>query len=373
MSFMSDSHSKAAGRRHRVLIIGGTGRIGSCVAQDIAQHTDAQITVTGRQAIAPRLGNFPVLRLDLADRQQLQAAIAAHDLVIHCAGPFRYRDQRVLQTCIDKKVNYIDVGDDPQFCQQALALKAEAIAAGVTAIVSSGVFPGISNSMARQAVEQLDQAETIHLSYVVAGSGGAGVTVMRTTFLELQHSFNAWICGQWQQVKPYSQREIVEFPAPYGRAGVYWFQTIEGATLPLTFPVKNVITKFGSVPDFYNYLTAMVAQLPPQILANPRTIEFLSQVSYAMTQITDKFTGVGLAMRAEVTGSLAGQPAKAIATMVHENTAIAAGAGTGSIAELILSGKLRQPGVWLVEQALSTELFTQTMQRRQISIKLVVC
>jgi len=168
------------------------------------------------------------------------------------------------------------------------------------------------------------------------------------------------------------EREIVEFPAPYGRAGVYWFQTIEGATLPLTFPVKNVVTKFGSVPDFYNYLTGMVAKLPPKILENPQTIEFLSQVSYAMTQITDKFTGVGLAMRAEVSGTKAGQRAKAIATMVHKNTAIAAGAGTGSIAELILGGKLRQPGVWLVEQALSTDLFTETMQRRQIPIGLMV-
>jgi saccharopine dehydrogenase-like NADP-dependent oxidoreductase len=359
-------------KRNRILIIGGTGRIGSCVARDIAQHTDSEITVTGRKAISTGVGNFSVLALDLADRGQLQEAIADHNLVINCAGPFSYRDQRVLQTCIEQGVNYIDVCDDPKFCHQALALKEQAIAAGVTAILSSGVFPGISNSMTRQAVEHLDQAESIHLSYVVAGSGGAGVTVMRTTFLELQHSFDAWIDGQWQRVKPYSDREIVEFPAPYGRAGVYWFQTIEGATLPLTFPVKNVVTKFGSVPDFYNYLTGMVAQLPPKILENPQSIEFLSQVSYAMTQITDKFTGVGLAMRAEVTGTKAGQPAKAIATMVHKNTAIAAGAGTGSIAELILGGKLRQPGVWLVEQALSTDLFTETMQRRQIPIGLII-
>lgn len=45
-----------------------------------------------------------------------------------------------------------------------------------------------------------------------------------------------------------------------------------------------------------------------------------------------------------------------------------AGAGTGSVAELILSGQLRQPGVWLVEQALDTELFTQTMQNRQMKL-----
>lgn len=32
----------------RVLILGGRGRIGSSVAQDIATHTQAQITITGR-------------------------------------------------------------------------------------------------------------------------------------------------------------------------------------------------------------------------------------------------------------------------------------------------------------------------------------
>ena len=357
----------------RILIIGGTGRIGGTVARDIAQYTEANITITGRTAIASgRDAIYRVSTLDLADRSQLREAIAAHDLAIHCAGPFRYRDRRVLETCIEHGVNYIDVGDDPEFCRQALALKEEAIAAGVTAIVSTGVFPGISNSMVRQAVENLDSAETIHLSYVVAGSGGAGVTVMRTTFLELQHSFDAWIDGKWQSVKPYSDREMVEFPDPYGRAGVYWFQTIEAATLPLTFPVKTVVTKFGSVPDFYNYLTWMMAQLPAKVLENPNTIEFLSQTSYAMTQITDKFTGVGLAMRAEVTGFKDGQGAKSITTMVHENTAIAAGAGTGSIAELIMGDRLKKPGVWLVEQALSTELFTQTMQSRQIPILTLV-
>jgi nucleoside-diphosphate-sugar epimerase len=32
---------------NRILIIGGRGRIGSSVAQDILTHTDAEITVTG--------------------------------------------------------------------------------------------------------------------------------------------------------------------------------------------------------------------------------------------------------------------------------------------------------------------------------------
>ncbi|MCL6750784.1 saccharopine dehydrogenase NADP-binding domain-containing protein, partial [Nostoc sp. CCCryo 231-06] len=33
-----------------VLILGGRGRIGSSVAQDLATHTQAKITITGRSA-----------------------------------------------------------------------------------------------------------------------------------------------------------------------------------------------------------------------------------------------------------------------------------------------------------------------------------
>ncbi|GAB4286582.1 MAG: saccharopine dehydrogenase NADP-binding domain-containing protein [Oscillatoriaceae cyanobacterium] len=357
----------------RILILGGTGRIGNSVARDILAHTTGEITVTGRRtppenAFAGDRVRF--LPLSLADETALGEAISGHDLVIHCAGPFRDRDRRVLEICIHQGKNYLDVSDDPPFVREALSLKDTAAANGVTAIVSTGVFPGIANSMARQAVESLDSPDTLRLSYAVAGSGGAGVTVMRTTFLELQHPFDGWIDGKWQSVKPYSEREIVKFPPPYGDAGVYWFHTVEAATLPLSFPhLRSVITKFGSIPDFYNYLTWMVAQLPSGWLKKPEMVEFLSQISYAMTQVTDRLTGVGIAMQLQVTGLKDRQPGRIIATFCHDNTATAAGAGTGSVAELLLSGELQKPGVWPVEQAVTTPLFQRTMQARGMEIQ----
>jgi saccharopine dehydrogenase-like NADP-dependent oxidoreductase len=53
---------------------------------------------------------------------------------------------------------------------------------------------------------------------------------------------------------------------------------------------------------------------------------------------------------------------------VHENTAVASGCGTGSIAQLLLDGKLKKPGVSPVEEALPTHLFEQAMQSRGIKI-----
>lgn len=360
----------------QVLILGGRGRIGSQVAQDLLAHTQAKITVTGRKTTSEATNlldtesRVQYLPLDLTDEEGLKNAIASHTLVIHCAGPFLYRDASVLKTCIEQGANYLDVSDHRSFTCKALAYHDAAVEKGVTAIVNTGIFPGISNSMVRRDVEQLDEAERIHLSYIVASSGGAGVTVMRTTFLGLRQPFEVWIDNQWQTVKPYSERETMQFPAPYGKVGVYWFDMPEAFTLVDSFPVKTVITKFGSIPDFYNHLTWIAAHVfPSSWLKNSAGIEFLAHVSHRMTNVTDHISGIGVAIRSEVTGKKQGQPATVCSTLVHENTAVAAGAGTGSLAELVLAGKLNKPGVWPVEQALSTELFEQAMHSREIKIE----
>jgi saccharopine dehydrogenase-like NADP-dependent oxidoreductase len=359
---------------NRVLIVGGRGRIGSSVAQDLVTHTDAEVTVTGRDpegSIGPGLSPDRVQyqTFDLADSAALRKAVSQSNLVVHCAGPFHYRDAGVLKTCIEEGVNYTDVSDSRSFTRKALELRETAKSAGITAIINTGIFPGISNSMVRRDVEQLDEAEHIHLSYVVGGSGGAGVTVMRTTFLGLQTPFEVWEDGKWQQVKPYSDRETIEFPQPYGKTGVYWFDMPEAITLPETFPVKTVITKFGTSPDLYNHLTWFVAKYwPASWLRNNSVIEFLSYVSYGMTSVSNNFSGVGVAVRSQVTGLKNGQPAQVCSIALHENAAVATGIGTGSIAQLILEGKLTKPGVWSVEQALSTELFERSMQSRHLKI-----
>lgn len=359
---------------NRVLIIGGRGRIGSSVAQDLVTHTDAEITVTGREAEGSIGDGLPpervqYLPLNIADSTVLREAVSSCNLVIHTAGPFHYRDASVLKTCIEAGVNYADVSDSRSFTRRALELREMAQKAGITAIINTGIFPGISNSMVRRDVEQLDTAEQIHLSYVVGGSGGAGVTVMRTTFLGLQTAFEVWKNGSWQQVKPYTERETIEFPPPYGKTGVYWFDMPEVMTLPETFPVKTVITKFGTFPDLYNHLTWFVAKYwPPSWLKNKGVIEFLSYVSYGMTGVTNNFSGVGVAVRSQVSGIKNGKPAQVCSIALHDNAAAATGIGTGSIAQLILEGKLTKPGVWSVEQALSTELFERSMESRHLKI-----
>ncbi|MGB3200012.1 MAG: SDR family NAD(P)-dependent oxidoreductase, partial [Nodosilinea sp.] len=132
----------------RALIIGGCGRIGSSIARDILAHTEAEVTITGRN---PQLGMAALEQLgtkvqfqmlDLSNHQQVREAVAKADLVVHSAGPFHYRDGGVLRACIEQGVDYTDVSDERSFTRKALAMHAEAKAAGVTAVINTGVFPG---------------------------------------------------------------------------------------------------------------------------------------------------------------------------------------------------------------------------------------
>ncbi|MEB3272423.1 MAG: saccharopine dehydrogenase NADP-binding domain-containing protein [Prochlorothrix sp.] len=361
----------------QILIIGGMGQIGRAIAGDLLAHTNADLILTGRRLPSsrdPLAANSRVrcLQLDVEDGDRLAFLISSVNLVIHCAGPFDYRDQRVLRTCIENQVSYLDVSDSPRFVQDALMLSDRAAAAGITAVVSTGVFPGISNSLVRWGIEALDRAESVHLSYVVAGSGGAGTTVMRTTFLEIRHPFQGWVHGQWRSIVPYSAPEWVTFPDPYAKAQVYWFSTSEAATLPRSFPqLHTVTTKFGSLPGLYNQLTGLMARLPPIVIQQPWIIEALAKVSYGMTQLSDPWTGTGVAIRAQVDGQHQGKPARATATLSHPQMLLTVGAGTGSLAQLLLQG-WQQPGIWPVEQALPSALFQKLLQQRGIPLTLDV-
>ena len=77
--------------------------------------------------------------------------------------------------------------------------------------------------MVRQGVETLDQADSIQLSYVRCRVWWSGRYRYAHHLPGSAGPFEAWLDGTWQPVKPYTARETLEFPAPYGKASVYWY------------------------------------------------------------------------------------------------------------------------------------------------------
>ena len=75
---------------------------------------------------------------------------------MHTAGPFQQReDPALLRACLQAGVPYCDVCDELALARNAKALSAEAAAADVPAVVSCGIWPGVSALMAAEAVAKL--------------------------------------------------------------------------------------------------------------------------------------------------------------------------------------------------------------------------
>lgn len=95
----------------------------------------------------------------------------------------------------------MDVCDDTGYSQRAKQLHGKAAAAGVPAITTTGIYPGVSNVMAAHMVAlnggeagqdgspaEAAGPEARHLrrilySYFTAGTGGAGPTILETSLL----------------------------------------------------------------------------------------------------------------------------------------------------------------------------------------------
>jgi len=104
--------SSSSSRTARVLVLGGTGRVGGSTATALSKlRPDLSVLVGGRnrekgESFASKLGErSEFVQVDTRDVRMLEEALQGVDLVVHTAGPFqRAEDCTVLQAAISTKV-----------------------------------------------------------------------------------------------------------------------------------------------------------------------------------------------------------------------------------------------------------------------------
>ncbi len=125
------------------IVVLGAGMVGSAMAIDLAS-TD-QVTLTDKslhvlQRAQERDARVAIQTLDVTDYSALQSTIAAFDLVV-CAVP-GFLGYQTLKMIIEAGKDVVDISFFPE---NSLELDALAKQHGVTAIVDSGVAPGMGN------------------------------------------------------------------------------------------------------------------------------------------------------------------------------------------------------------------------------------
>src|SRR5947209_1659321 len=139
-------------------------------------------------------------------------------------------------------------------------------AAGITAILGMGGTPGVTNVLARAAVDKLDRVESIKVQLGCSDNTPSSAPLVapysiRTILDEFTKEPQVFEDGAWYPQRPLSGEEEMVFPLPVGHATAIYSLHSECATFPVSFRekgVRHVSFKIAFPTDFMTKLKFLV-------------------------------------------------------------------------------------------------------------------
>ena len=294
----------------RVLVVGGSGRVGASTVRWIdrlaTEQLPVELAIGGRRrasfdAATKRLGAKGVdaikfVQLDLDDAASLERAVAGRSLVVHTAGPFQQRtDPTLLKACIAAGVPYCDVCDELELSRAAKKLTSD-----VPAVISCGIWPGASALLAARAAERLGKPlDDLEFSFFTSGTGGAGPTIVSATFLLLCTPAAVYADGELVMKEPWTEKRTAAFGPGIGERDVYLLDNPDVPTCAEALGARSASSSFGTAPAFWNDLFGAMKLLPRSLLADRGAMQNLAEFSMPIIRTVDALVGGVNAMRVD--------------------------------------------------------------------------
>lgn len=237
----------------RILVLGGSGEMGSAAVGDLVERADHEITVgdirlDAAGALLRRL-DAPqrVVRVDVEDPASLAAALADTDVVLNAT--YMRHNVPVTDAAIAAGVHLVDLGSYYPETLAQLERHDAAVAAGCRIVPGCGVAPGLTNILARLGADQLDTVETVRLYSYITHPMWTSPGIVITRFDASVGTSLILEDGSLVERPSFSGDEAIAFPEPYGEQHVHLVPHPEPVTLPRYIDVANVIFKVGYPAD----------------------------------------------------------------------------------------------------------------------------
>ena len=151
---------------YKYLIV-GSGMQGTACAFDLLRGPGTEEVLladssgAGLDAARRRLKSrrLKTVRADAADLRRVRALAQGRDVLIS-AVPY-YFNLGLAKAAVDAGVHHVDLGGNTDIVLQELALSSKAKAAGVTLIPDVGLGPGMTNTIAVEAMGRLDEVSEV--------------------------------------------------------------------------------------------------------------------------------------------------------------------------------------------------------------------
>lgn len=362
----------------KIVVLGGTGDMGSAVAQDLLEFTDVQqVTIAARNTAAAEklvsaLGDARavVQKIEAASHTDLVRVMQKHDVAAGALGPFYRFEKPLVEAALAAGVDYVSICDDHDAVQAVLPLDRAAASKGRKILTGLGWTPGITNILARKGYDELDNVEKIQVYWAGSTGDSAGLAVILHTLHIFTGKVVSFQDGKFIEVQAGSGKEIVDFPTPLGKITVFHLGHPEPVTLPRYLPgVQAVSLKGGLAENYLHSLAKTIVALGLTSTASRK--QKLGTLMKKMLPLFPTAKDRSLSgARVDITGVRHGKKVQVTYTTVDRMRRLT-GIPLSIGACMLAQGKIKRCGVFgpEAEGAINPDDFLQELARRDIKIE----
>jgi len=326
----------------RVVVIGGRGYLGSKAVRALRAAEGVEVAVAGRAG--------PV-RVDLA-RPETFEALVGFDVVVDASSSHAVSPAALARFCLERGLVLLEASSDRTAVEPLLEAHRGVDAPGAV-VLGAGIFTGLSNLVAAEALRRLPGATSLSLavsSSPFSGAGDATVALMSDALRVPTRSYRGGLAIDGPSVGPGPE---VEFPGGARRP-----------TLHVPFPEPAMLHASTGVPEVVMYFAPRPAFLRTAFLATPLSVVQSAAFGVYLRTVFGALRSVFL----EDVPCEVELVARASRRDEHVDVGLVAAdgmeAGGVAVAALALALLERRPrGLAMIDEVVSLEAALATMQR----------
>ncbi len=255
-----------------IIVLGGAGAMGRVTVRALSEYEDidritlADYNEARAQQVAASLqsSKIQVKQIDVTNEEQLCTLLRGADVLLS-AVDYAF-NLSVLKASVKERVHYADLGGLFHMTRKQMDMSPEVEAAGITAILGMGGTPGITNLLARMAVDRLDRVDSIRVQLGCSDATPSKAPLVapysiRTILDEFTKEPQVFQNGAWYPQQPLTGQEEIVFPPPVGRTTAVYSLHSECASFPVSFRnkgIRHVSFKIAFPGDFLTRLKFLV-------------------------------------------------------------------------------------------------------------------
>lgn len=384
----------------KVVVLGGAGLTGRCAVRDLISSSGVSEVVVAdldkdrAERFVSSLKSRKVRSeaVDVRNHEATVALLKGAEVTLNAVQ--YYFNMDVMKAALVARTHYLDLGGLYHTTQKQLELNNDFMRAGLTAVVGMGCVPGVSNVMARWAVDRLDSVETIRIrdgwrDFTANAPRFVATWSIQTFMDEFMQKAIVYENGELKEVPPMTLGETITLPPPIGDVEVFTTLHSELATFPSSFGdkgIRNVNWKEGGPKGWHSDYQLIVGlgllkdeqvRISDQAAVSPRQffLKLLAQnnlLGHPEDVVPDDWE----CSRVEVLGKKSGKTTEfqleVLCSAKKEWKASSAQYGVGIpasiVAQMLADGRIEKRGVIPPENCVDPIALFSELERRDLQV-----